>query len=74
MNSSLPFERLSDSHAILPFDCGDEDVKDYPAVKIGRLGVSKLYQHTGDGWGTKILDLSSIGWYPKTRLDAALLR
>ena len=104
MNSSLPFERLSDSHAILPFDCGDEDIndffvsqamhyqkellavtyflgdgentvfyftlsndkvmalelskgfwrkikalfphskhrKDYPAVKIGRLGVSKL--------------------------------
>lgn len=56
MNSSLPFERLSDSHAILPFDCGDEDIKDYPAVKIGRLGVSKLYQHTGDSWGTKILD------------------
>ena len=30
--------------------------KDYPAVKIGRLGVSKLYQKTGDSWGTKILD------------------
>lgn len=118
MSSSLPFERLSDSHAILPFDCGDEDIndffvsqamhyqkellavtyfledgentvfyftlsndkvtalesskgfwrkikslfphskhrKDYPAVKIGRLGVSKLYQRTGDSWGTKIID------------------
>ena len=81
MSSSLPFERLSVGHALLPFDCGDEDIndffvsqamhyqkellavtyflkhrKDYPAVKIGRLGVSKLYQKTGDSWGTKILD------------------
>ena len=118
MNSSLPFERLSDSRTFLPFDCGDEDIndffvsqaiqyqkellavtyfledgentmfyftlsndkvtalelskgfwrkikalfphskhrKDYPAVKIGRLGVSKPYQHTGDSWGTKIID------------------
>ena len=83
MNSSLPFERLSDSRTLLPFDCGDEDIndffvsqalhyqnellavtyfledgenKDYPAVKIGRLGVSKIYQHTGDSWGTKIID------------------
>ena len=30
--------------------------KDYPAVKIGRLGVNILYQNTGDGWGSKILD------------------
>ena len=29
MNSSLPFERLSDSHALLPFDCGDEDINDF---------------------------------------------
>ena len=40
MNSSLPFERLSDSRTLLPFDCGDEDI----------------YQHTGDSWGTKIID------------------
>lgn len=30
--------------------------KDYPAVKIGRLGVHKYYQHSEDKWGTKILD------------------
>lgn len=30
--------------------------KDYPAVKIGRLGVNKNYQHTGDNWGTLTLD------------------
>ena len=115
MSSSLPFERLSVGHALLPFDCGDEDIndffvsqamhyqkellavtyfledgentvfyftlsndkvtalelskgfwrkikalfphskhrKDYPAVKIGRLGVSKLYQKTGDMWSFK---------------------
>ena len=29
MSSSLPFERLSGSHAILPFDCGDEDINDF---------------------------------------------
>ena len=34
----------------------DGENKDYPTVKIGRLGVSKLYQHTGDSWGTKIID------------------
>lgn len=118
MNNTLPFERLSDNHKLLPFDCGDEDIndffitkamfyqkellavtyyledgentvfyftlsndkvtalelskgfwrkikalfphskhrKDYPAVKIGRLGVSSQYQHTDDNWGTKILD------------------
>lgn len=30
--------------------------KDYPAVKIGRLGVDKHFQHTGDNWGTCVLD------------------
>lgn len=29
MNSSLPFERLSDSRTFLPFDCGDEDINDF---------------------------------------------
>ena len=29
MNSSLPFERLSDSRTLLPFDCGDEDINDF---------------------------------------------
>ena len=117
MDNSLPFERLSDNHVFLPFDCGDEDIndflltqavhyqkellavtylledgentvfyftlsndkvtalelskgfwrkikslfphskhrRDYPAVKIGRLGVNKFYQHTDDKWGTKIV-------------------
>lgn len=30
--------------------------KDYPAVKIGRLGVNKNYQHKGDNWGSLTLD------------------
>ncbi len=30
--------------------------KDYPAVKIGRLGVNKKYQHSGNNWGTLTLD------------------
>lgn len=30
--------------------------RDYPAVKIGRLGVDKSFQHTGEGWGSMILD------------------
>ena len=30
--------------------------KDYPAVKIGRLGVNKKYQQTGNNWGTLTLD------------------
>lgn len=30
--------------------------KDYPAVKIGRLGVNKKYQHTGVNLGSHILD------------------
>lgn len=30
--------------------------KDYPAVKIGRLGVNRKYQYTGDNWGTLTLD------------------
>lgn len=29
--------------------------KDYPAVKIGRLGVNQKFQHTGDSWGSMIL-------------------
>ena len=29
MSSSLPFERLSVGHALLPFDCGDEDINDF---------------------------------------------
>lgn len=29
MNSSLPFERLSDCHVPFPFDCGDEDINDF---------------------------------------------
>lgn len=30
--------------------------KDYPSVKIGRFGVNKKYQHTGENWGTLTLD------------------
>lgn len=30
--------------------------KDYPAVKIGRLGVNKKYQHSNENWGTMTLD------------------
>ncbi len=30
--------------------------KDYPAVKIGRLGVHKKFQHTGANLGSHILD------------------
>lgn len=30
--------------------------KDYPAVKIGRLGVTKTFQHSGQGWGSYIID------------------
>ena len=29
MSSSLPFERLPVGHALLPFDCGDEDINDF---------------------------------------------
>ena len=29
MDNSLPFERLSDNHVFLPFDCGDEDINDF---------------------------------------------
>lgn len=30
--------------------------KDYPAVKIGRLGVNKKFQHNERNWGTFTLD------------------
>lgn len=30
--------------------------RDYPAVKIGRLGVDLAYQNSGVGWGSMILD------------------
>lgn len=30
--------------------------RDYPAVKIGRLGVDISYQKTDDNWGSMILD------------------
>lgn len=30
--------------------------RDYPAVKIGRLGVDKTFQHNGQGWGSMVLD------------------
>lgn len=30
--------------------------KDYPAVKVGRLGVNKKYQRTGSNLGSHILD------------------
>ncbi len=30
--------------------------RDYPAVKIGRLGVDSSYQNTGENWGSMVLD------------------
>lgn len=118
MPCDIPFERLTNEHPFLSFDCGDDDLndyfysdskkyqqqllsvtyymendnetvlffsllndkitalehsngfwrkiksflphskhrKDYPAVKIGRLGVNKKYQHTCDNWGSMTLD------------------
>jgi len=30
--------------------------KDYPAVKIGRLGIHSDYQHTDEHWGSLVID------------------
>lgn len=30
--------------------------RDYPAVKVGRLGVDVTYQKSGEGWGSMVLD------------------
>lgn len=46
--------------------------RDYPAVKIGRLGVNTLYQHTDDKWGSRLLALLKTGWFRTTKLDVAL--